>query len=184
MRNHEVAELLNDIADLLEIQNIQFKPRAYRKAAFVIENLSEDIVEIWKKDKLDDIPSVGEGIAKKISDFLERGKSTYLEKLKKQVPVNMEELGRVSGLGPKTIMKLYKKLNVKNIKDLEKAAKQKKIENIGGLGPIVEKNILKSIEFAKASGKRFLLGYALDIAEEIKNRLKKLKQVKTLEVEG
>jgi len=184
MRNHEVAELLNDIADLLEIQNIQFKPRAYRKAAFVIENLSEDIVEIWKKDKLDDIPSVGEGIAKKISDFLERGKSTYLEKLKKQVPVNMEELGRVSGLGPKTIMKLYKKLNVKNIKDLEKAAKQKKIENIGGLGPIVEKNILKSIEFAKASGKRFLLGYALDIAEEIKNRLKKLKQVNKIEVAG
>ena len=184
MKNYEVAELLNDIADLLEIQNIQFKPRAYRKAAFVIEGLTEDIVDIWKKGKLDDIPSVGEGIAKKISDFLEHGTSSYLEKLKKRVPVDMEDLSRVSGLGPKTILKLYKKLNIKNIKELEKAAKQGKIKKIAGLGPTVEKNILKSIEFAKASGKRFLLGYASDIAEEIKNRLEKLKQVNKVEVAG
>jgi len=167
MKNHEVAELLNEIADLLEIQDIQFKPRAYRKAAFVIDGLSEDIEEIWKKNKLDDIPAVGEGITKKISDFLEHGTSSYLEKLKKQVPVDIEELGKIEGLGPKTIMKLYKKLNVKNIKDLEKAAKQHKIQKIEGLGHTVEENILKSIEFAKLSGKRFLLGYALDVAREI-----------------
>jgi len=184
MKNHEVAELLNEIADLLEIQDIQFKPRAYRKAAFVIDGLSEDIEEIWKKNKLDDIPAVGEGIAKKISDFLEHNTSSYLEKLKKQVPVDIEELGKVEGLGPKTIMKLYKKLGVKNIKDLEEAAKQGKIQTIEGLGPTVEKNILKSVEFAKKSGQRFLLGYALDIADEIKNRLKNLKEVSNVEVAG
>ena len=184
MKNHEVAELLNNIANLLEIQNVQFKPRAYRKAAFVIEGLSEDIEGIWKKGKLDDIPSVGEGIAKKISDFLQNGSSSYLEKLKKQVPVDMEELGQVGGLGPKTIMKLYRKLNIKNIKDLEKAAKQHKIQKIAGLGATAEENILKSIEFAKVSGNRFLLGYALDIAEEIKNRLKKLREVNKIEAAG
>lgn len=184
MKNHEVAELLNDIADLLEIQDVPFKPRAYRKATFVIEGLSEDIEDIWKKGKLDDIPSVGEGIAKKISDFLQNGKSSYLEKLKKEVPVDMEELGQVAGLGPKTIMKLYKQLNIKNIKDLEKAAKQKKIEKIAGLGPTVEKNILKSIEFARVSGQRFPLRYALNVAEKIKNKLKKLKEVNKIEIAG
>src|SRR3989338_5114342 len=184
MKNHEVAELLNEIADLLEIQDIQFKPRAYRKAAFVIDGLSEDIEEIWKKNKLDDIPAVGEGIAKKISDFLEHCTSSYLEKLKKQVPVDIEELGKIEGLGPKTIMKLYKKLNVKNIKDLEKAAKQHKIQKIEGLGHTVEENILKSIEFAKLSGKRFLLGYALDVAREIKNRLSNLNDVSKVEIAG
>ena len=129
MKNHEVAELLNEIADLLEIQDVQFKPRAYRKAAFVIDGLSEDIEEIWKKGKLDDIPGVGEALTKKISEFLEKGKLEYYKKLKKQVPVDMDELGKVAGLGPKTIMKLYKKLNIKNIKDLEKAAKHGKIQN-------------------------------------------------------
>ena len=185
MKNYEVASLLRNIAQLLEIkEEMVFKIRAYEKAALVIENLDEDIEEVWKKGKLDDIPGVGEALTKKISEFLETGKLGYYEKLKKAVPVNMEELGSVSGLGPKTIMKLYKKLNVKNIKDLEKAAKKHKIQKIEGLGPIVEENILKSIEFAKASGKRFLLGTALDIAEEIKNKLKKLKDVNKIEVAG
>ena len=139
MKNLEVAELLRKIAQLLEIKgDIVFKIRAYEKAALVIENLDEDIVDVWKKEKLDDIHGVGVALTEKISEFLETGKLEYYEKLKKAVPVNMEELGKVSGLGPKTIMKLYKELNVKNLKDLEKAAKQKKIENIEGLGQTVE----------------------------------------------
>ncbi|MEK6876724.1 MAG: helix-hairpin-helix domain-containing protein, partial [Nanoarchaeota archaeon] len=145
MKNHEVAELLRNIAQLLEIKNeLVFKIRAYEKAALVIDNLDKDIEEVWKQGKLDDIPGVGEALTKKIGEFLETGKLEYYEKLKKEVPVDMEELGRVPGLGPKTIMKLYKQLGVKNLKDLEKAAKQKKIENIEGLGKTIEENILKS----------------------------------------
>lgn len=185
MKNHEVAELLRNIAQLLEIKGeLVFKIRAYEKAALVIDNLDDDIEEVWKQGKLDDIPGVGEALTKKIGEFLETGKLEYYEKLKEEVPVNMEELGRVPGLGPKTIMKLYKQLGVKNLKDLEKAAKQKKIEKIEGLGPTVEENILKSMEFAKTSGKRFLLGTALDIAEEVKDRLKKLNFVNKVEVAG
>jgi len=185
MKNLEVAELLRRIAQLLEIKgDLIFKIRAYEKAALVIENLDEDIENVWKKGRLDDISGVGKALTEKISEFLETGKSEYYEKLKKQVPVNMEELGKVAGLGPKTIMKLYKELNVKNMKELEKAAKQKKIENIEGLGKVVEENILKSIAFAKSSGNRFLLGTALDIAYQMKNKLKKFKEVNKIEVAG
>jgi len=185
MKNHEVAELLRNIAQLLEIKGeLVFKIRAYEKAALVIDNLDKDIEEVWKQGKLDDIPGVGEALTKKIGEFLETGKLEYYDKLKKEVPVNMEELGRVPGLGPKTIMKLYKQLGVKNLKDLEKAAKQKKIENIEGLGKTVEENILKSVEFAKTSGNRFILGTALDIADEIKERLNKLNVVNKVEVAG
>ena len=185
MKNYEVAELLRNIAQLLEIKNeLVFKIRAYEKAALVIENLDEDIEGVWKKGKLEDIPGVGEALTKKIGEFLETGKLGYYEKLKKQVPVDMEGLGRIAGLGPKTIMKLYNQLGVKNIKDLEKAAKQKKIEEIEGLGPTVEENILKSIKFARSAGNRFLLGHALDIAEEIKSRLRKFKEVNKVEVAG
>ena len=185
MKNTLVAELLRNIAQLLEIKGeLVFKIRAYEKAALVIENLEEDVEEIWKKGKLDDIPGVGEGIAKKIDEFLKTGKLDYYEKLRKEVPVDMEELGRVEGLGPKTILKLYKKYKIKNLKELEKAAKQHKIQKIEGLGPIVEKNILKSIAFAKTSGQRFLLGHALDISEELKSKLKKLKEVDKIEIAG
>ncbi len=185
MKNPLVAELLRNIARLLEIKGeLIFKIRAYEKAALVIENLEEDIEETWKKGRLDDIPGVGEALTEKISEFLKTGKLDYYEKLKKEVPVEVEELGRVEGLGPKTILKLYKKYKIKNLRELEKAAKQGKIQKIAGLGPIVEKNILKSIAFAKTAGKRFLLGHALDIAEEIKSKLEKLKEVDKIEIAG
>ena len=185
MKNALVAELLKKIAQLLEIKGeLVFKVRAYEKAALVIENLEEDIEDIWKKGKLDDIPSVGKALTEKISEFLKTGKLQYYEKLKKEVPVNMEELGRVPGLGPKTILKLYRKYRIKNLKELENAAKKGKIRQIEGLGPVVEKNLLKSIEFAKGSGKRFLLGHALDIAEQLKLRLKASKDIGKIEIGG
>ena len=62
--------------------------------------------------------------------------------------------------------------------------KNNKIENIEGLGKTVEKNILKSIKFAKSSDNRFLLGTALDIAENIKAKLIDLKDVNKIDIAG
>ncbi|MEK6946611.1 MAG: DNA polymerase/3'-5' exonuclease PolX [Nanoarchaeota archaeon] len=184
MKNIEVAALLNEIADYLEFQNEPFKVRAYRKAALMINGLSEDIEQIWKDNKLEELPGIGEGIAKKIDDFLKNSRSKYLDELKKRTPVDIEHLGAIEGIGPKTIMRLYKELKVKNVKDLEKAAKEGKIQKIEGLGPVAEKNILKSIAFAKNSSKRVPLGFALSDAEEIISTLKTLKEVKRINVAG
>jgi len=184
MKNFEVASLLNEIADYLEFQNEPFKVRAYRKAALMINGLSEDLEQIWKDNKLKELPGIGEGIAKKIDDYLKNNKSKYLDELKKKTPVDMEQLGAIEGIGPKTIMKLYKELKVKNTKDLEQAAKEGRIQKIEGLGPIVEKNILKSIDFSRNSNKRVPLGFALSDAEEISVMLKTLKEVKRANVAG
>ena len=184
MKNIEVAELLNKIADYLELKEDTFRVRAYRKAALTIEGLTEDIGKLWQEKKLQEIPGVGEGIAKKIEEFLENNHSSYLDKLKKETPVDMEELGFIEGIGPKTILKLYKKLKIKNIKELERAAKEKKIQKIEGLGPTVEKNILKSIEFAKTSHERMPLGFALKSAEEVIEQLKNLKDAKRINIAG
>ena len=184
MKNLEVAELLNEIADYLEFQNEPFKIRAYRKAALVIEGLSEDITQVWKEGKLEELPGVGEGIAKKIDDFLKNGKSKYLGQLKKSTPVDVEELGSIAGVGPKTIMKLYRHLKVKSMADLERAAKQHKIQKIEGLGPTVEQNILKSIEFAKKTKQRIPLGFALSSAEEVAKMLESCKEVIRVSIAG
>ena len=184
MKNLEVAELLNEIADYLEFQNEPFKIRAYRKAALVIESLSEDIMQVWKENKLKELPGIGEGIAKKIDDFLRNGKSKYLNQLKKSTPVNVEELGSIAGMGPKTIMKLYRHLKVKNLSDLERAAKQNKIQKIEGLGSTVEQNILKSIEFAKKTKQRIPLGFALNSAEEVAKMLKSCNDIIRVSIAG
>ena len=184
MKNPLVSEILNEIADYLEFANEPFKVRAYRKAALVIEGLSEDIEQVWKEGRLMELPGIGEGIAKKIDDFLKNNKSKYLEELKKKTPVDMEQLGKIEGIGPKTILKLYKELKVKNAADLEKAAKQGKIQKIKGLGPTVEQNILKSIEFARKTSERVPLGFALSSAEEVVKALKTLKEVERVSIAG
>ncbi len=184
MKNKEVASLLYEIADLLEIKEVEWKPRAYRKAAQNIEALSEDIKEIWKKGELDKVPGVGEGIAKKISEFLKTGKSSYLKKLKKNIPIDVEDLMNVPEMGPKTVKLLYKKLKVKNIKDLKRAAKKGKISKLYGMGEKTEKEILEGIKTVEVSKKRFLLGFMLPNIREIEEKLKKLKEVQLISVAG
>src|SRR3989338_2849222 len=184
MKNLEVANVLNEIADYLEFADEPFKVKAYRKAALVIEGLSEDIEQVWKEDRLEELPGIGEGISKKIDEFLETGKLKHLEELKKKTPVDMEQLGRIEGIGPKTILKLYREIKVKNTADLEKAARAGKVQKIQGLGPVAEQNILKSIEFSKKASNRIPLGFALSSAEEVVKTLISFKYVQRASVAG
>ncbi len=182
MTNQEIAKIFYEIAEYLAMQDIPFKPRAYEKAAFSIEALEEDVFDIYKKGgtkALEEIPGVGRGIAERIEEFLKTGHLKDYEKLKKKMPVNISELTAVEGVGPKSILKLYQKLKIKNLKDLEKAVKDKKIRNIEGFGEKSEENILMAIEFLKKSSGRFPLGWILHDIRRIEERIKKLKGVKT-----
>ncbi len=173
MKNFLVAKILYEIADMLEIMDVEFKPQAYRKAAQNIENMTEDIEEIRKKGKLSDIPGVGKSIEEKIEEILDTGDCKYHEDLKKKIPVDFESLLRVEGIGPKTIKILYKKLKIKNIDDLEKAAKEHRIRRLKDFGEKTEQNILENISFARMSGKRILLNEATTIANNIISEMKK-----------
>jgi DNA polymerase (family 10) len=184
VKNLEVARMLYEIADILEAQDVEFKPRAYRRAARSIEELSEDIVDIWKREELEEIPGVGKNIAAKISEYLETGKLKYYEKLKKQFPVDLEALGRVEGLGPKRAIVLYKKLGVKNLDDLKKAVEKHRVRELEGFGEKSEQKIMEGIGLAKESGKRMLLSQATPIARELAEKLRSLKEVEQLEVVG
>jgi len=186
-RNKEIAEILYEIGEYLEIKGVQFKPRAYERAGYSIENLEEEVSEIYKKGGLkavEDIPGVGISIAEKIEELIKTGHLKYYEKLKKSLPVKISELGSIEGVGPKMIFKLYKKLKVKNINDLEKVARAGKIAKIEGLGKKTEEKILKGIEFLRKSGGRFLLGAILPLVRAIESRLKNLKAVDKVAVAG
>ncbi len=171
MKNREVARVLYGIADLLEVEDVKFKPNAYRKAAQNIESMPDDIEKIYKDGNLEKIPGVGKNIAEKIKELLETGSLAYYEKLKKEVPVDVEALSAVEGMGPKKIKTLYNELGIKTLDDLERAAKEGKIRDIKGMGEKTEENILKNIEFAKGRGRRGLLGLVLPEANAIKEML-------------
>ena len=187
MKNQEIAKIFYEIAEYLEMDEVAFRPYAYQKVAFNLENLEQDVEKIYKKEGLkglEKIPGVGKHIALKIEEYLEKGKIKYYEKLKKKSPVNLGELTAVQGLGPKKIKTLYQKLGIRNVKDLEKAAKSHKIEPLFGFGEKTEKNILESIEFLKKDKGRFLLGEILPVVEEVYGELKNLKQVEKIDVVG
>ncbi|HDS60001.1 MAG TPA: DNA polymerase/3'-5' exonuclease PolX [Thermoplasmatales archaeon] len=182
MRNREVAAVLYEIADLLEMREVDFKPRAYRTAAQNIESLGTDVEELHQQGKLEDIPGVGKGIAKKIAEFLETGRVKKLEDLKRDMPVDLPGLSAVEGLGPKRIEKLYRELGITTLDDLEEAARRGAIQDIEGFGENTQQAILENLAFARRSRDRYLLGYVQPEAQEIVEALKP--HVEAIEVAG
>ncbi|HLC22431.1 MAG TPA: helix-hairpin-helix domain-containing protein, partial [Candidatus Nanoarchaeia archaeon] len=184
-KNADVAKILYEVADLLEIQDVQWKPQAYRKAAQAIENLQEDIETVIEEGRLEDLPGVGTHIAEKVKEIVKTGKLQYLNTLKKHVPIDVESLSSIEGLGPKTLKYLYKKLHVKNLADLKKAAMAGKIKALKGMGEKKEKMILEGVKLVQKRGpKRLLLGSITPLADEICSLLKKVDGVQQTTIAG
>lgn len=187
MKNQDVAKILFEMAEFLAMKDVPFKPRALEKAAHSIEALDEDIKEIYKKGgikALDEIPGVGRGIAERIEELINTGEVKDYERLKKEMPVDIEGLTAIEGVGPKMVKTFYEKLRIKNIGDLEKAARAGRIKKLEGFKEKTEENILRGIEFLKTSGGRFLLGDILPLMREAEDKLKELKEVKKIAVCG
>lgn len=187
MKNQELAKIFYEIASFLEMEGVSFKPYAYEKAALALETSKEDVEEIYKKGgikELEAVPGVGKSIAEKIEEYIRTGRIKYYGEFKKKFPVDLDELVAVEGMGPKKVKILYQKLRIKNLENLEKAAKDHKIAPLFGFGEKTEKNILEGIEFLKRSRGRFLLGEILPIVEEVSKKLKKLKEVESVSPAG
>jgi len=187
MKNQELIKIFYDIAEILEIKKIEWKPRAYRKAALSIQSLSEDIEDIYKEKGLaglKEIPGIGDAISQKIAEYIETGKIHEYEKLKESIPPHLTELSKIGGLGPKRAQFLFEELKIKNIKDLERATKKDEIAKLPTFGIKSQENIKKGLELYKKGQERRLLGYVLPIAEELKAELDKLKEIKKIDIAG
>ncbi len=185
--NEKVIKILKELSIFYQIENIEFKSRAIEKAVHSLEALDKNLEDIYRQegeDGLKNIPGIGEGIARRIKEIIETGTLKEYENYKKKIPIDVENLTKLEGVGPKTIALVWKKLKVKNIQDLEEAAKNHKLCVLEGFGEKKEQKILKSIEFYKLSGQRFLLGFIEPIVLEIKDYLASLKEVKKIEVAG
>ncbi|MBI3337661.1 MAG: DNA polymerase/3'-5' exonuclease PolX [Candidatus Staskawiczbacteria bacterium] len=187
MKNLKIAKIFYDIAKYLEIDGVAFKPYAYEKAANSLEALEKDVGEIYNKGGLKalmEISGVGKNISDHIEEYLKSGKITIYEQLKKKLPLNIDELVKIEGLGPRKVKILYQKLGIKNLKDLEKAVKKHQIAPLSGFGQKTEDNILQGIEFLKKSKGRFLLGDIMPAVKEVFEKLKNLKEVKKISLAG
>jgi len=179
-RNDEVADLFDEFADLLEAQDVEYKPRAYRNAA---ENIRELLVAIEGlaadgPDRVAEIDAVGDAISAKIVEYVE------LAAVREELPVEMEALTRVEGVGPKTVGTLYEELGVQTLADLEAAAEAGEIQELYGFGATTEQNILEGVDFAREAHGRELLARALPRADQVLSFLDSVAAVEQVELGG
>ncbi|HSJ86530.1 MAG TPA: DNA polymerase/3'-5' exonuclease PolX [Anaerolineales bacterium] len=178
MNNRQLAETFTLIANLLEIKGeIVYKTLAYRKAADSLMGLGREASEYWKEGKLEEIPGVGKAIAEKIDELLRTGKLEFLEKLKKEVPPTLAEWLPIPGLGPKRAKAIWQTLGITTFAELEMAAKEGKLQGIGGMGEKSEAAILEGIASLSRRSQRIPLGKAFPLAMELVNVLKDVEGV-------
>lgn len=185
MDKNEIAEILEEIATLLELKGENpFRVRAYRNGARALLNMEENLSDVVKRGKLTEYEGIGDHLAAKITELVETGKLPEYEKLKKSTPPGLLKLIQIQGLGPKKVKTLYQKLKIKSVEDLKKAAEAGKIAKLTGFGAKTEKNILRSLEHRESYQKRYLWWDAEKVAIPILEKLRKIKGVKQADICG
>jgi DNA polymerase (family 10) len=174
MRNREVAATLSRIADLWEFKGVnRYKIVAFRRAAMVIENMAEDVEDLWRQDRLEEIGGIGAGIAGRIGEYLATGRLKSLDEAAEGVPEGLIRLMELPGVGPSTIRLVHDALGVADAAGLERAAREGRLRGLPGMGAKKEQNILRALEIWGRSQERIPLGVALPEAERVIAALRK-----------
>jgi len=173
MKNKELADLFEKMADILEFKGENpFKISAYRKASRIIGDLTEDIEAIAGQGELKDIPGIGDGMAQKIAEYIETGKISKFEEVRKGVPDDLIAIMDIPGMGPKTLSMLHREKGIGNLSQLEKALEDGSLMGLFGIGEKKIENIKRGIFLLKQSQGRMNLGIAFPVAKRIVETLR------------
>jgi DNA polymerase (family 10) len=174
VHNSEIAETLDRVADLLEIDDANpFRVRAYRNAARVVNGLSRSVTElVTKGENLSELPGIGEDLAGKIQEIAGSGKLAQLEKLEHRVSPGLLELLKLPHLGPKRVRALRDKLRVTCVNDLVKTLANGRLQTLAGFGPKLVESLRAALQKHAPAPHRFKLAVAEDIANSIVAHLK------------
>ncbi|MFB6281740.1 MAG: DNA polymerase/3'-5' exonuclease PolX [Haloferacaceae archaeon] len=185
-RNEEVAARLAEFGDLLEAKGVEYKPRSYRRAAENVRDCPDPIEELAAEgeEAVARIDGVGDAIAAKIVEYLDTGSIDELEALREELPVDIRALTAVEGVGPKTVGTLYEALGVRDLDDLERAAREGEIRDVSGFGPTTEENILENVAFAREASERERLGDVVPLADDLLAHLRGAAAVERAEAAG
>jgi DNA polymerase (family 10) len=174
MENREVARVLRETAQLLEIDGAMIgRYRSYERAAELLGGLPESVEELSKdRKKLMELPGIGEGMADHIAEILKTGDYSLRQKLLKKYPATILNLLELQSLGPKKVAFLWKTFKAGTVEQVEKIAREGKLRDLAGFGEKSEENILKAIEVFKKSAGRFHIDVAAEEADKLIARIR------------
>ncbi|MDD8015792.1 MAG: DNA polymerase/3'-5' exonuclease PolX [Acidobacteriota bacterium] len=185
MKNKEIAAHLDRIADALEIKGeIGFKVIAYRKAARVLADMTDDIENLAAEGRLQQIPGIGGGIARKIDEYLKTGEMKKYREALTGIPEGLLELLEIQGLGGKTIHLMHQELGIRDLEDLKRAVADGSLAGLRGMGEKRVENIRKGIESRERVRERVTIYEASLIADELIAYLKKTRLVSRVSAAG
>jgi len=186
VENAEVARLLREVADLLELQGANpFRVRAYQTAARTVEELPRPVAELLEEGRqLTDLPGIGEDLAGKIEEIARTGRLAAHRELTRAVPKGLTDIMRLRGLGPKRARALYDALKIHSLAQLERSARAGRIRELPGFGAKTEANILHELEGRGAVERRFLRPVAAQYGEALLAYLRGVPGVKRAEIAG
>lgn len=168
MNKWEIAQIFYEIADLLDILGENpFKARAYRKAAHVLESTLLDIAELSAEGRLQEVPGIGDALAKKIKELVETGRLNYYEDLKKKIPPSTRQLLMIPGVGVKTARLLFRELNITSLEELKEAAREQRLQGLPGIGEKTREAILQGLKELVGERPKWLLNFAFAAADEV-----------------
>ena len=185
VHNAEIAEILYEVADLLEIEGENpFRVRAYREAARTVENHPRSLAEMaGEGEDLTRLPGIGEDLADKIREIARTGTLRQAEELRERVPPGLRGLLGVPGLGPRRVRELHRRLGVESAAELERAAREGRVRRLPGFGAKTERNILEALG-RKERPQRFRLSAAEPAARALEEHLEGCGAVREAVVAG
>ncbi len=170
MENSEIADVLEETADLMEIAAEDgFRVNSYRKAARTVKDYPERVVDILADParKVTDIPGIGKGLAAVLAEIVDHGSCERRDALLQKFPPTTLEFLKIQGLGPKSIALILEHYRISTIDDLERLAKEEKLRVLPRMGAKLEEKVLRSIAQYRMRSGRYLLSYADSMATEL-----------------
>jgi DNA polymerase (family 10) len=186
VHNNEIADLFDQLADLLDIEDANpFRIRAYRNAARFVRSHPESIAElVGAGADLTELPGIGKDLAAKIEVIVRTGHLPLLEETAARTPRVLSDLMRIPGLGPKRVKTLYRTLKIRSVEDLKRAAAAGRIQQLPGFGAKTERTILTGVEQLARQGRRVKLHAAEEVASALVAHLARCAGVKQVTVAG
>lgn len=186
MENVEMAALMEELADLMEIGGANtFRVRAWRNASATVGSLSRSITSMVEAgEDLKELPAVGTDIAAALEELAREGTFSRMDEVTAEVPRSLGQLVRLDGVGPKKARRLWEELGVLTVDQLEGAVREGKVAALEGFGPRSADKILRSIGDYRLHQSRFLLVDADELVSPVVARLRETPGVEQVEVAG
>ena len=186
MENIEIAGILEELGNLLEIQGSNpFRIRAYRNAVLTVRGLTRPLAAMVEEgEDLTALDAIGKDMSAHIVELIQTGELARLVEVSAEIPRSLVQLVKLDGVGPKKAKKLWESLGVTTVEELEVALKEGRVESLEGFGATSVKKILTSIEdFRRYSG-RFLLSKVDELVEPLLAHMREAPGVERIEVAG